>query len=298
MSLNETATAVLGEYGGEDGYFTTRIPGLSVMKCSSPTRPQCMMYRPSFCLIVQGAKAVTVGDTRAVYSTGQSMVITADGPTTSHIIEATPERPFIGFGLELNIADMREVIDALGISAAPGQDQVFDLFVSETSAAVADCIGRLVDLAERARGLDILLASVMREVYFRLLTGDDGDRIARQVVILGRADRIARVLHYIRARFDYPISIDELSALANMSPSSLHHHFKAVTSMTPLQFQKQLRLIEARRLLVSEGMNVARAAHQVGYESASQFSREYSRMFGLPPARDTSGFFDQLHAAE
>ncbi len=167
------------------------------------------------------------------------------------------------------------------------QDDAFELFVEETSKPIEDCVLRPIRAASHPGALSILHSSIMREVYYWLLTGPNGDRIARQLSVTGSAQRIAGVVQRIRQSFTEPIKMEQLAERASMSPSSFYQHFKAVTSVSPLQFQKQLRSTEARRPPLMGGVSVAETAFQVGHESSSQFSREYSRMFGLPPTSTT-----------
>ena len=293
IALSTVAEALPEGVEDSSGLFPTQVPGLIVMRASKPTRPQCILYRPTLCLIVQGAKEMAVGESRVTCREGQAVVVTQDMPTLIHVTEATPERPFVGLGLELDPDGMREVIEQLTRSPR-SHDDAFALFVEETSKAIEDCILRLIRAANLPDGLSILRSSIMREVYYWLLTGPNGDMIARQLAVMGSARRIAEVVQYLRQTFTEPIKMDELAQRASMSPSSFYQHFKAVTSVSPLQFQKQLRLTEARRLLLMGGVSVAQAAFQVGYESASQFSREYTRMFGLSPIRETSFFYDNI----
>ncbi len=293
IALREAAEALMAALEGSDGLFPTKVPGLIVMRASEPTRPQCILYRPALCLIVQGAKEMSVGEIGVTCREGQAVVVTQDMPTLIHITQATPERPFVGLGLELDPDEMREVVVKLTRSPR-AQDDAFELFVEETSKPIEDCVVRLIGAARHPDALSILHASIMREVYYWLLTGPNGDRISRQLSVTGAAQRIAEVVIYLRQSFTEPIMVEQLAERASMSSSSFHQHFKAVTSVSPLQFLKQLRLTEARRLMLMGSVSVARAAFQVGYESASQFSREYARMFGLPPTKDTSFFYDNL----
>ena len=292
MTLREATETLLMDVGEEDGFFPSSVPGLVVMRSSRPTRPQCVLFRPALCLIVQGAKEMTVGETRAIYREGQSLVITADVPTLVHIVEADPERPFVGLGLELDLGAMREIIEQLAETPQTEEERGFGPIVEDTRQSIEDCLTRLIKVSARPSALSVLRSSIMREVYYWLLTGPSGEQITRQARVSGSAKRITDVVHYLRETFTQPIRIDRLAEMVNMSPSSFFQHFKSVTSMTPIQFQKQLRLSEARRLLVMNDVSVAEAAFAVGYESSSQFSREYNRMFGLPPAKDTSFFYD------
>ena len=236
---------------------------------------------------------MAVGESRATCREGQAVVVTQDMRTLIHITQARPERPFVGLSLELDPDSMREVVEKL-TRTPRAQDDAFELFVEETSKPIEDCVLRLIRAARHPDALSILHPSIMREVYYWLLTGPNGDRIARQLSVMGSARRIAGVVQYFRQTFTEPVKMDELAEKAGMSPSSFYQHFKAVTSVSPLQFQKQLRLTAARRLLLTGGVSVAQAAFQIGYESASQFSREYARMFGLSPTRDTSFFHNSL----
>jgi AraC-like DNA-binding protein len=288
MALKEITTDLLRESGGADGFFPTSVPGLIVMRSSVQIRPQCMLFGPAFCLIVQGAKEMAVGETRAAFREGQSLVIASEVPTAVHITEATAERPYLGIGLQLDLADLREVMERLPQPPGAPGDGDFELLIDAISEPIENCIVRLVRAAGRPHALPILYPSIMRELAYWLLTGPNGDKIARQVSGSATSQRIARVVRLLRENFAQPFKIDQLAELANMSPSSFFQHFKSATAMTPLQFQKQIRLLEARRLLIASRLTVAEAANRVGYESASQFSREYSRMFRLPPARDAS----------
>ncbi len=288
--LKEAAQELQKEAGDGDGLFRTRVPGLIVMRSIRPTRPQCIMYRPALCLILQGAKELVTGESGTIFREGQSAIVTADVPTLVHVAEATVGKPFIGLGLELSLNGMREVIEQMPEPIRAREKSISNVLVEETNEFIGDCVVRLIRAAEHPGAIPILHSSIMREIYYWLLVGPNGGRIATQASVSGSAKRIAEVVHHLRTTFTRPIRVDRLAELAKMSPSSFFQHFKAVTALTPLQFQKHLRLAEARRLLVMDGISVAEAAYQVGYESASQFSREYSRMFHVSPARDTSFF--------
>ncbi len=290
MALRAACDPLFDALGKADGVSPIGVPGLIVMRSSRPTRPQCILYRPALCLIIQGTKEMVAGRHRATYGEGRSVIITSDMPTLLQITEASPDRPFIGLGLELDPGVMRDVIGSMAAPPAGSKEGGLGPLDEETGAPVRDCVARLIQAAEAPDAVAVLHPLIMREICYWLLTGPNGKRIAGQISLSGSAKRIADVVCFIRQAFAKPIRIEQLAALANMSPSSLHQHFRSVTSTSPLQFQKRLRLAEARRLLLTGGIGVAEAAFQVGYESASQFSREYSRLFGLPPAKDTSFF--------
>ncbi|WP_319517847.1 AraC family transcriptional regulator [uncultured Martelella sp.] len=288
MELRNCADMLLQQRGQCDGMFDTAIPGLMLMRHRKPTRPQCILYRPSLCLILQGAKEVTLGQARCSYRQDQSLIVTAEMPTLGHVVEASTARPFIGFGLELDIDELRRVAERLSLPKTQKSAGDFRLFVQDTEKAVEECLVRLITASDRPAAMTVLRPAIMNEIYYWLLTGPCGHQIARQIALAGAAGRIATAIELIRDAFDRPFAVENLASQVGMSPSSFYTEFKRVTSMTPLQFQKQLRLSEARRLLTGEAATVGSVAFQVGYQSASQFSREYTRMFGLPPARDAA----------
>ncbi|MHC5735917.1 AraC family transcriptional regulator [Nostoc sp.] len=201
-------------------------------------------------------------------------------------MEATPDKPYLGFKLNLDPRQLCDIIAQIRPGTSKKENSVRGLFVSNVDAPLIDCALRLTRLLDTPQDIPILAPMIIREMYYRLLMGEQGEAV-RQIATSGsNMQRIAEVIKLIKADFIKPMRIEELAGQASMSPSSFHHHFKEVTSMSPLQYQKQLRLLEARRLMLAENSDAANAAYQVGYESPSQFSREYSRMFGAPPIKD------------
>ncbi|SUD39169.1 AraC family transcriptional regulator [Ectopseudomonas mendocina] len=261
------------------------IPGLTIIRTSEPSGLDYAITRPLACLVLQGCKRVMMGTRTFNFSAGDSLLITADVPTVSQILEASHEAPYISLVIDLDPALLTELMEEM--KAVPSAE-VEPIRIEPTDSEVAEAALRLMRLLERPASAAVLHASRVRELHYWLLAGRHGSAISRLGWPDGHAQRIARAVKVLRTEFTRPLPVEHLASVAGMSPSSFHHHFRNQTSLTPLQFQKQLRLIEARRLMTGEGASASSAAFAVGYESVSQFSREYRRLFGLPPARDVS----------
>lgn len=271
----------------------TPIPGLTIVRATRPSGLDYAISRPLVCLVLQGSKQVTLGRERFGFSAGDSLLITSDVPTVSQITRASAAEPYYSLVLDLDLPAIAEL--ALDMKLAPVA-QGSPLRVEPSDAEVADAALRLMRLVERPAALPILQASLLREMYYWLLVGKHGAMIRQLGSPQGHAQRIARAVTLLRTGFAQPLPVERLASAAGMSPSSFYQHFRAATSLSPRQFQKQLRLIEARRLMTSEGMSASRAAYSVGYESVQQFTREYRRMFGLPPGKDTEAIRGSLGA--
>lgn len=267
------------------GLAQTPIPGLTTVRATTPSGLVHAISRPLVCLVLQGSKQVTMGTQAFAFAAGDSLLITADVPTVSQITRASIAAPYLSLVLELDpavIADLAGQMEA-GLSADSSPVRV-----EPTDAEVADAALRLMRLLDRPASVPVLHAQLVREMHYWLLAGRHGAAIRRLGWPEGQVQRVARAVAMLRAEFARPLPVARLAAVAGMSPSSFHQHFRAVTSLSPLQFQKHLRLIEARRLMLAEGASASSAAFAVGYESVPQFTREYGRMFGLPPVRDTA----------
>lgn len=245
------------------------------------------VYEPILAILLQGKKQALLGDEIYRYGAAQYLVVSVDLPLSGFIVEATPDKPYLGFKLSL---DPRQLCDIITDQANPitskKENSVRGLFVSNIDASLIDCAIRLTQLLDTPQHIPILAPMIIREIYYRLLIGEQAEAV-RQIATSGsNMQRISFTIQYLTANFTKPMRVEDLANQANMSPSSFHHHFKQVTSMSPLQYQKQLRLLSARRLMLAENSNAVNAAYQVGYESPSQFSREYSRMFGASPIED------------
>lgn len=253
--------------------------GIIAIRTTAPTPVEHSIPNPVLCLVLQGGKRVSVGNRELYFTAGDSMLITANQPMSSQVVQASVRAPYLSIALDLDlclIADLVLEMEAQGLS--------FDLPESVlTDDEVADTALRLMRLLDRPAALPLLRKQLLREIHYWLLIGKHGP----EIIQLGRPDshiyRIARAVAVLRAEFSNVLTVERLATVAGMSRASFHHHFKAITTLTPLQFQKQLRLIEGRRLILTEGMSSSRAAYKVGYEGASHFARDYLRMFGLQP---------------
>jgi AraC-like DNA-binding protein len=275
---------LIDRHTGGDGIHPTAISTLEFGRSSTVATSLCRINEPMLAIVVQGKKAALLGEETYRYDAGQYLVISVDLPLSGFVTEATPDRPYLGFRLNLDPCQLGDIISQV----APNRKEasVRGLFVSNADAPLLDCALRLTRLLDTPQDLPVLAPMVIREIYYRLLTGEQGEAV-RQIATSGsNMQRIAQVLQYMKTDFTKPLRIEDLADRAKMSPSSFHAHFKAVTTMSPLQYQKQLRLLEARRLMLTEPVNAVTAADRVGYESPSQFSREYARMFGAAPIGD------------
>lgn len=266
-----------------DGVAPTAISGLTTIRALGPSDLVYAISRPIACLVVQGAKLVTLGTQAFPFAAGDSLLITADVPTMSQITRASIAAPYYSLVLELDPAVIADL--SAEMKTAPAADEAA-VRVDPTDAEVADAALRLMRLLDRPASVPVLQAQLVREMHYWLLAGRHGAAIRRLGWPDGHLQRIARAVAVLRADYARPQPVERLAAVAGMSPSSFHQHFRTVTSLSPLQFQKHLRLIEARRLMLAEGVNASNAAFRVGYESVPQFTREYGRLFGQPPVRD------------
>jgi AraC-like DNA-binding protein len=266
--------------------FMTAIEGMAIMRSDHPKPPSHMLSRPAMCIVAQGAKWGMFGGNRLEYRAGQALVIGVETPSIGRVVEATPGEPCLVLAFELDLAIVRSVAEGLDAPPRASGEPGRGVFVTDFQGPLADCALRLVRLLDTPQAIPTLYPIIMREICYWLLTGAHGGEVARMTLANGPSQRVINAMHTLRTRFTEAIRVEELTAIAQMSPSAFHRQFKALTSMTPLQYQKQLRLLEARRLMISTAFNVETACFQVGYESPSQFSREYARMFGIPPKRD------------
>lgn len=269
-----------------DGSHATAIPSMSFIRHSKLTGPSYGVYKPSFCIVVQGAKEVWLAEERFKYSPADYLVASVDLPVIAQVTEASPNVPYLGFKLEFTPGQILEVLGDSQVEARPKEYTKRAMFVCQMESSLMDAVIRLARLLDNPEDIPVLAPLITKEILYRVLQGQHGV-VLEQIAVAGSSTaRIRDAIEHIMNNFDRSFRIEELAEIANMGVSSLHRHFKEVTAMSPIQFQKQLRLQEARRLLLSESTDAADVAFRVGYESPSQFSREYSRMFGLPPIED------------
>ena len=286
MEKVEELARVISRHAPATGMYATNLPRLSLFRADRPTLPIPSVYEASLCIVAQGAKRVNLEDKALIYDASRYLVVSVDLPLTGHIIQAEPDTPYLCCKIDLDLTMLADLILDEAPSPSNRDDPVFAVYPSDPDLIDAAC--RLVNLLGQPRNIRPLGSLIEREILYRLLNGPHGPTLRHLAAADSRLSQISRAIGQIRRRFREQLRIREVAAAARMSESSLYQHFKAVTRMTPLEFQKQLRLQEARRLMLAEGMNAASAAFAVGYESPSQFSREYRRMFGAPPRQDVA----------
>ncbi len=272
----------------EGELHTTAIPGLSLFRRIEPTEPTTGMYQPSICMVAQGAKRVQLGDDIYVYDAHHYLITSVHLPTVVQITEASAAKPYLGLRLTFDLKEVAQLMADSNLPPPRTQQSHRGMATGEVTLPLISAMQRLVDLLADEQDIPILAPVIQREIIYRLLVGDQGARL-RQIAAAGsQSQRIATAIEWLKGNYAQPLKVDELADLARMSSSTFHHHFRSMTALSPLQYQKQLRLQEARRLMLSERLDAATAAFQVGYESPSQFSREYSRQFGAPPLKDVT----------
>ncbi|WP_152679714.1 AraC family transcriptional regulator [Paenibacillus sp. IHB B 3415] len=277
---------IIEKFTPGDGIYDTEIHGLRLIRSSRLSEPVYSVYEPSLCVVAQGSKVVMLG--KEVYQYDPSSYLTASVhlPITGQVVEASDETPYLSLQILFDMNQILGVIQASADAIQAGNETSRGLKVSRVNDTLLDAVLRLLKLVETPRDIPVLAPYTMREIIYRVLQNDNSASLTQFAVIGSHAQRIAGVVEKLNREFAQPLRVEELAAEARMSTSSLYDYFKEVTGMSPIQFQKQIRLQEARRLLFSGSTDAAEAAFQVGYESPSHFSREYARMFGMPPVRD------------
>lgn len=281
-----TLAEVINKFAPREGIGETNIPSLFFIHHTSTYGPVHRVYKPSVCIIVQGEKEILLGQERFLYGPNHYLVASVDLPVSGQILEASGSAPYLAMKLEFTPAEIMEVMEEAAIQFVSGEDPKRGMYVNEIEAPILDVAVRLASLLEKPEDIPVLAPLVKKEILYRLLQGKHGSALAQMAVQGSYTQRTRDVIDHIRNHYDQSFRIEELAEIAGMSVSTLHRHFREVTAMSPIQFQKQIRLQEARHLLLYDDADTTDAALQVGYESVSQFSREYARMFGFPPRRD------------
>lgn len=284
--LAELGRLIVENSNGQDGMHPAAIGGVQCIRMSAPDQELPHVYNPCVCVIVQGEKQVLLEDEIYRYAPAQFLAVSVDLPLWGQVLVASAEAPYLCLAIDL---DMRTIADLVAQSQDAGwsrEDTSRGLFVGDLDDVTLESVLRLARLLDAPRDIPVLAPLALREFHYRLLRGPYGRAIAQMAIAGSQMHRMGQVIRRMRAHYAEPIRVEELASQANMSPSSFHQHFKAVTAMSPMQYQKRLRLTEARGLLLAGGVDAASAAYRVGYQSVSQFSREYARLFGAPPMRD------------
>lgn len=268
-----------------DGTHETSIAGLRFVRASHISEPIYSVYEPSLCVVAQGTKLVLLGDESYKYDSSSYLTASVHLPITGEIVQATPEKPYLCVHLQLEMSQILEVVQSSKLgstSSSPGRG----LVISRINDSLLEVLLRFIRLLENPKDIPVLAESIKREIIYRVLQNGQNDPLKHFALVGSQAHRIAKAIGVLNREYAQPLKVADLAKEARMSSSSFYNHFKAVTGMSPIQYQKQLRLQEARRLLLTENLEAAEAAFQVGYESPSHFSREYSRRFGLSPLKD------------
>lgn len=283
--LKQAVRSYAERHANPDGLSLPPVPSLRMMCAYAPSGPMRSIYRPLVCLVLQGAKLMTVGREQRRFTQGQSVIVGVDAPVIGQIVEASCDQPYLAVAIELDMAVLQSVALEIGTNPTPGRSEP-TLFVETLDDTILSCALRLTRLIDHPEALAVVHPAVMRELHYWLLISPQGPNLRRLCLPNSHAERITRAINILRAEFKKNIAVDRLASVAGLSPTAFRRHFRAITSVSPNQFQKQLRLAEARRLMVAQGLSASRAAFEVGYLSASQFSRDYTRMFGAPPRED------------
>ena len=293
--LRRDLVQLLERRTGSDGRHETAVRELKLYRFSEPTEPTYVLQEPAVYVVVQGRKQVTVGDETYVYDPSQYLAVSVDLPALGNVVVASPGEPYLCMTLTVDPRDLAALIVEMGQRTPRDDHDGRALYVSALRAPLLDGFLRLVRLLDAPQDVAVLGPLILRELHYRLLQSEQFGRLAQMAIGDGRLRRVSGAIAWVKEHFAEPLRIDELAKLANMSPSALHNHFKAVAAMSPIQYQKRLRLQEARRLLLSGGTSAEAVAYAVGYASASQFSREYVRLFGQPPRRDAERMRDTAY---
>lgn len=287
LKLEPTGLAdKIARWTGNQNQLDTAIRGLSLHRWEAPTEPTSYILAPSICLIGQGRKRVLLGEEAYVYDAHHFLINSVDLPLVAQIIEASSDKPYLGLTLELDLRAIAQLMLDSKLPSPRTSNDRLGIAVSQVSTPLLDAFARLIDLLEQPDDIPVLAPLIQQEISYRLLMSEQGPRLRQITSVESHSYQISKTIEWIKDNFDKTLRVEDLATKAGMSTSTFHHQFRSMTAMSPLQFQKRLRLNEARQLMLTERLDAATAAFQVGYESPSQFSREYSRQFGAPPQRD------------
>lgn len=296
LGLNDLAKQAL-ELTGSDNQRQTLIKGLEINKWSHATNPTRYSMKPSICLIAQGMKRVILGEETYVYDASQFLISSVDLPVVANIVEASADKPYVGIVLELDLKEISQLIVESGMRFHQSKQTQTGMALGKLNRPILNAFQRLLDISDDEESSAILAPGIKREIFYRLLKTHQGQLLYQIATHGSHSHQISKAIDWLYTNYSEPLSIGELAEYSGMSKSAFHSHFRAVTSMTPLQFQKKLRLNEARRLMLTEYLDASVTTYKVGYESPSQFSREYARYFGLPPKKDIETLRNQQLAS-
>ncbi|HCG5917221.1 TPA: AraC family transcriptional regulator [Vibrio parahaemolyticus] len=285
---------LIDRWTGNANQYDTPISGLRFSRWTTPTPPTSYTHNPSICLIAQGRKRVLLGEESFIYDANHFLISSVDLPIIANIIEASEEQPYLGLIVELDLTEISQLIIDSELAFTQSKEAQKGIAVGELSESLLGTFVRLAELLDEGQNIKILAPIIKREIFYRLLMSEQGTRLHQIVTAGSHSHQIAKAIDWLKNNFVKPLSVGDLASYTGMSKSSFYTHFRSMTSMTPLQFQKKLRLSEARRLMLTENLDAMAATFKVGYESPSQFSREYSRLFGAPPSKDIKSLRENL----
>ncbi|TOM53225.1 AraC family transcriptional regulator [Vibrio parahaemolyticus] len=285
---------LIDRWTGNANQYDTPISGLRFSRWTTPTPPTSYTHNPSICLIAQGRKRVLLGEESLIYDANHFLISSVDLPIIANIIEASEEQPYLGLIMELDLTEISQLIVDSELAFTQSKEAQKGIAVGELSESLLDAFVRLAELLDEGQNIKILAPIIKREIFYRLLMSEQGTRLHQIATAGSHSHQIAKAIDWLKNNFVKPLSVGDLASYTGMSKSSFYTHFRSMTSMTPLQFQKKLRLSEARRLMLTENLDAMAATFKVGYESPSQFSREYSRLFGAPPSKDIKSLRENL----
>ncbi|EMN7139898.1 AraC family transcriptional regulator [Vibrio parahaemolyticus] len=285
---------LIERWTGNANQYDTPISGLRFSRWTTPTPPTSYTHNPSICLITQGRKRVLLGEESFIYDANHFLISSVDLPIIANIIEASEEQPYLGLIMELDLTEISQLIVDSELAFTQSKEAQKGIAVGELSESLLNAFVRLAELLDEGQNIKILAPIIKREIFYRLLMSEQGTRLHQIVTAGSHSHQIAKAIDWLKNNFVKPLSVGDLASYTGMSKSSFYTHFRSMTSMTPLQFQKKLRLSEARRLMLTENLDAMAATFKVGYESPSQFSREYSRLFGAPPSKDIKSLRENL----
>lgn len=285
-SKRDELKSLIARFTNGKEIFDTIIPGVSVFCISSPNKPACLIYEPCLCMAAQGAKLITLAGESYVYDADNYLIASVNLPTMAQVIRASKENPYYGFKLKLDPREIAQVMIESGFNISQPNSLHRGIALGEVNFPILDAVCRLVSLLDYPQDIQVLAPMIKKEIIYRLLSGPQGSRLMHLSMAGSPASRMAKAITWIMENFESKIKIENLAGIANMSTSAFHKHFRKMTAMSPLQYQKILRLQEARKMMLSDSADVATAAYRVGYESATQFNREYKRLFGDSPWRE------------
>ncbi|MGO0695025.1 AraC family transcriptional regulator [Pseudomonas guariconensis] len=279
---------LIGRHAGEPYGPASAIEDLYLVRYRESVRSMPALAQPALCVLAQGSKTLFLGDECYAYDPLHYMVVSVTLPISGALLEASPENPSLGLRMDIDPAQISQLIAESSPMMVPNLPSGRGLYVERTDPQLLDALLRLLRLLDSPRDIPVLAPLIRREILYRLLRGPQGHRLYEIALANSQTHRVCQAITWLNRHYQQPLRIEDLAREVNLSTSTLHHRFKAVTSMSPLQYQKQLRLQEARRLMLNDGLEAAVAGYRVGYESPSQFSREYSRLYGAPPIRDVA----------